>query len=152
MGAAGSVTIYNEEKVRAAYKELWGDKYDIEKDWWYPSWLHKGRNNNVVRVELGGVWYLMDYADDQGNHEGTATSFWFLSENWVGVGDTRVRNHAEVARQWAEIDEKLGDDIPWEVGPKNRGEGSWIDATPAQARVLAALKAAGSEQSVEVWT
>lgn len=163
MGAAGYVTIYNEAAVRAAYETLWGDLgYRIEDDWRYPTWPDQERHHgdSVVRVELGGAWYLVDYADDQGTHEGTGNSFWFAAGaeyvddpeggTWPNGNTKRVPAPDVIEGQWAEIDERVpNDDQPWEVNPRNRD--GMFPATPPQARVLIALRRAGGK-SVEVWT
>lgn len=149
MGAAGYVTVYDEAKVREAYEELWGDLgHSIEDDWTYPSWDPDPDNPPkydrgwVVRIPLGGRYYLFDYADDQGNHEGVNTSFWF---NSYAVPE------AEATRQWDEIDSRVPpEDQPWEIVERRRG--GLMGASPAQARVLCALRKVGSEGQVEVWT
>lgn len=158
MGADASIYVYDEEAVRAAFNELWSDLgYSLEKDWWYPSW---SSDENKVRIQLGGRWYLIDYADNQGDHEGTDNSFWFTDieqyvdypEKWPNGAQRRGPDPAIWERQWREIDERLGDSVPRRCGPKNRNPLGIQTANPAQARVLAALKKAGSAGSAEVWT
>ena len=142
MGAAGNVDIYDAEKVYHHYEELWGDLgYDITKDWWYPDWdLTSTRHARPVAVVLDGRAYLLDYADDQGDHEGTGNSFWF---------DSCAPHEAE--EQWAEFDARIPEDEqPWQV--RNMGRADFWGASPAQARVLTALNRAGVEATVEVWT
>ena len=159
MGAAGYVTIYEEAAVRDAYVELWEDfGHKIEEDWWYPSWGEAPRWPNV-RVNLKGVWYLVDYADDQGGHEGVHEPYWFdpvplveTGETWPNGNPKKVFDPVELARQWEEIDQRAPlSDQPWVTQPKNRMGGEYADVYPSQARVLLALRRAGG-QKTEVWT
>lgn len=167
MGAAGSVSIYDEATVRQEYADLWGDLgYTIEDDWYYPSWDSKG--SNKVRVELAGCWYLLDYADDQGRQDGTQNPFWFKSLPWVDdptgrtVGpkgrETKIRvpDPEAFTKEWGDIDARLPEgspDRPWEAEPHNRATSTWEgESCPAQVRVLAALRKAGVVGDTEVWT
>lgn len=69
MGAAGGVTIYKLADIEAKYAEMWPG-HDVHKDWWYLD---------TITVELGDTKYVLDYADDQGYHEGHHNNFWFRS-------------------------------------------------------------------------
>jgi len=161
MGAAGYVTIYEEAGVREAYAELWGGlEHTIETDWTYPTWEGTLGSWLNVRVSLNGVWYLVDYSDDQGNHEGVNNPFWFsvgvplieTGEAWPNGNPKKVFDPVELARQWGEIDYRVPlADQPWNTQPDRRMGGVYDDAYPSQARVLLALRRAGG-QKTEVWT
>ena len=70
MGAAGYVTIYDYEKVATKYHELYPDR-DLHKDRWYLS---------KITVELDGKKWILDYWDDQNNHQGAEDDFWFANK------------------------------------------------------------------------
>ena len=158
MGAAGYVMIYEEARVREAYAELWGGLgYTIEEDWWYPSWTG---NWPTIRVNLNGVWYLVDYADDQGGIEGVDNPFWFTvdvplvetGETWPNGNPKKVFDPVELARQWAEIDYRVPlADQTWNTQPQNRTGGKFNGTYPSQARVLLALQKVDGHRT-EVWT
>lgn len=127
MGAAGFVTIYRESEVREKYQEMWSDEHSIEDDWWYPSWDTRRDNyGQVVRIELDGTWWLVDYSDDQGHHEGVEEGFWFRG----GTGKELERLKAEYG------------DAYWRVR---------YCETAAQVRIIMALKECEGK-TTEVWT
>lgn len=140
MGAAGYIHIYTEPDVRMFYDKLWGDLgYTIESDWWYPSW----EGDTVARININGVWCLIDYRDDQGNHDGTHNSFWFVTPS-----------PSNIDAEWAEIDARVPEDQrPWWLDPRKRAMDvrDLFGILPSQARVLMALHRAGHKR-VEVWT
>lgn len=115
MGAAGYVTIYDREAVEAAYRELFPER-SITDDWWYLD---------TITATLHGRSYILNYADDQGMHEGVENSFWFaVSEEEDGPPRTEHRTAIVM--------------------------GSAKSA--AQTRVHEALRKAGRLETVEVWT
>ena len=161
MGAAGYVTIYEEAGVREAYAELWGGlEHTIETDWTYPTWEGTLGSWLNVRVSLNGVWYLVDYSDDQGNHEGVNNPFWFsvgvplieTGEAWPNGNPKMMSDPVELARQWAEIDYRVPlADQTWNTQPQNRTGGKFNGTYPSQARVLLALQKVDGHRT-EVWT
>lgn len=78
MGAAGSVAVYDAQRVRDEYSRLF-PQCDIDEDWWYLT---------TITGALDGKAWIFDYGDDQGYHNGTADSFWFASPE----AQTRVRD------------------------------------------------------------
>jgi hypothetical protein len=149
MGVEAYVTLYDEERVREEYQRLWGDLgYRLEEDWTYPSWGDDGDDHQRIRLRVAGKWYLADYRDTEGHHDGAGNPFWFASLPYV---DDLGGDPAVAEQQWREVDDRLGDGVPWECCSRNRNR-ELFGPCPAQARVLAALAEAGEVACTEVWT
>lgn len=122
MGAAGFVTFYRRSEVEAKYAELYPDKA-LTDDWWYLD---------TITVALDGERWICDYADDQGNHEGTGSDFWFSAKERVAKDD-------------------LPENAPtWDL---NEGWGNTAGTySAAQVRVVMVLRNLTESPRVEVWT
>lgn len=73
MGAAGYVTVYDYEMVVEYYHRYYPE-HNLFEDWWY---LKQLPDNPRLVVTLADKLYILDYADDQGQHEGTNSEFGF---------------------------------------------------------------------------
>lgn len=140
MGAAGFVTCYDLDEVLRRYAEHWPDN-DFWVDLWYArretdltederKW---GRSPCSVLTLPSGQRILLDYADDQGNHDG-------FNNPWYFGGDEEPIELPEDIRWRWDID-----------GTYWKGEHRKHAAPPSQVRVLTVLSACWS-QTVEVWT
>lgn len=119
MGAAGGVTIYKLDDIEAKYAEMWPDG-DIRKDWWYLD---------TITTDLDGTKYVLDYADDQGMHQGSSNNFWFNFDE-----DDLIDRPKDLAK--------------WESDDSYRFPGKVHGAHYRVIKVLRELRG----QHVEVWT
>lgn len=132
MGAAGSVTIYRRSDAEAAYERLWPGE-SLTEDWDYVD---------TITAELDGERWILDYADDQGMHEGSGNFFWFGGEI-VPKDEARAMLPTEVN----DVVLSACEDVSWL--PRRTEEGPCYYS--GQVRALAALRCC-ERQTVEVWT